>query len=157
LDEEASLAGAESIERLVRELYGLAAIRRDAARRAFSAQAIQGLSALWAVEQLGPCRVGAVAEALHIDLSGASRQLAALADAGHVRRERDPEDGRSQRIAITASGQAALAAAHARMTEAFSDAVETWSDDDVDGLAETLARLTEDYASAVTGEIEVAR
>jgi DNA-binding MarR family transcriptional regulator len=151
------LAGSESIERLVRELYGLAAIRRDAARRAFSAQAIQGLSALWAVERLGPCRVGAVAEALHVDLSVASRQVAALADAGHVRRERDPDDGRSQLIGITASGQAALAAAHARMTEAFSDAVATWSDEDLDGLAATLARLREDYAGALARELEVAR
>jgi DNA-binding MarR family transcriptional regulator len=151
------LAGTESIERLVSELFGLAAIRRDAARRAFSAKAIQGLAALWAVEQLGPCSVGAVAEALHIDLSVASRQLAALAEAGHVRRERDPEDGRSQRIAITESGRAALTAAHARMTEAFSDAVDTWSDADVGALADTLARLREDYAAAVTRELEVAR
>jgi DNA-binding MarR family transcriptional regulator len=151
------LAGSESIERLVSELYGLAAIRRDAARRAFSAKAIQGLSALWAIEQLGPCRVGAVAEALHVDLSVASRQLAALAEAGHVRRERDPEDGRSQQIAITPSGRDALTAAHARMTEAFSAAVAGWSDEDLDGLASTLARLRDDYASAVTADLEVAR
>jgi DNA-binding MarR family transcriptional regulator len=152
------LAGTESIERLVRELYGLAAIRRDTARRAFSAQAIQGLSALWAVEQLGPCRVGGVAEALHIDLSVASRKDAALAAAGQVRRERDPEDGRSHRLAITADGRAALAAAHAKMVGAFASAVESWGDDDVIALAGTLERLREDYATAVTREaLEVAR
>jgi DNA-binding MarR family transcriptional regulator len=144
------VAGTDSIERLVRELYGLAAIKRDTARRALPASAIAGLSALATLERLGPSRVGAVADALHVDLSVASRQIAALTAAGHVRRERDAADGRSQLIAITGAGQAALTAAHGRMVETFADAVRGWSDDDVAGLAASLTRLREDYAAAMT-------
>src|ERR671932_19145 len=102
------MAKRDTIEPLVRELYGLAAIKRDTQRRAFSASAIAGLSALAAVERLGPARVSAVAEALHVDLSVASRQISALTAAGHVRRDPNPQDARSHLVAITASGQSAL-------------------------------------------------
>jgi DNA-binding MarR family transcriptional regulator len=143
------VAQTESIERLVRELYGLAAIKRDTQRRAFSASAMAGLSALATVERLGPSSVSAVAEAMHVDLSVASRQIAALADTGRVRRRRDADDGRSQVIEITDSGREALRAAHARMVDAFSDAVEEWSDEDVVALATALTRLRDDYAEAM--------
>jgi len=146
------VAGTESIERLVRELHGVTAIKRDTARRAFSASAIAGLSALATLDRLGPTRVSAVADALHVDLSVASRQLGALTAAGHARRERDPGDGRSSLVAITDEGRAALRDAHARMVEAFAGVVADWSDEDVTALASSLARLREDYAAAQAGE-----
>jgi DNA-binding MarR family transcriptional regulator len=150
------MATTQSIERLVRELYGLAAIKRDTQRRAFSASAMAGLSALATVERLGPSRVSDIADGLHVDLSVASRQIAALAAAGHVVRERDAEDGRSHVIAITDAGRDALQDAHRRMVEAFSDAVEAWSDEDVVALAAGLTRLREDYAAAMAAEPAVA-
>lgn len=151
------MASLTSIEPLVLELYGLAAIKRDTQRRAFPASAVQGLSALAAIQRLGRARVGEVAEALHVDLSVASRQLTALATAGHVRRERDPQDLRSLFVEITDAGREALREAHDKMLEAFADAVAGWNDEDVTQLAQLLARLREDYATASNkGELKVA-
>lgn len=151
------MASRISIEPLVLELYGLTAIKRDTQRRAFSASAMQGLSALAAVQRLGRARVGEVAEALHVDLSVASRQLTALATAGHVRRERDPQDLRSLFVEITDAGLEALREAHEKMLDAFADAVARWNDEDVGQLAQLLARLREDYAAAASnGELKAA-
>jgi DNA-binding MarR family transcriptional regulator len=94
--------------------------------------------------------VSDVAEALHVDLSVASRQITALVSAGHARRDRDPADARSHVIAITDTGRDALREAHGRMVEAFADAVEAWSDEDVVALAAALTRLREDYARAMS-------
>jgi DNA-binding MarR family transcriptional regulator len=143
------MANRTSIEPLVLELYGLTAIKRDTQRRAFSASAMAGLSALAAIHRIGRARVGQVAEALHVDLSVASRQLTALAVAGHVSRERDPQDRRALYVEITDAGRAALREAHEQMLDAFSDAVAGWSDEDIAQLAGLLARLREDYAAAV--------
>jgi DNA-binding MarR family transcriptional regulator len=142
------MADRDSTELLVRELYELGAIKRDMARRAFSAPAIAGLAALAAVHRLGRPRIGDIADTLHVDLSVASRQVTALATAGHVRRERDPHDRRSQLIEITETGRAALHDAHQKMVDAFADAVAGWGADDVRALAASLARLREDYAHA---------
>jgi DNA-binding MarR family transcriptional regulator len=145
---ETLMADRNSPEHLVRELYELGAIKRDMARRAFSASAIGGLAALAAVQRLGRPRIGDIAEALHVDLSVASRQVTALVTAGHVRRERDQHDRRSQLIEITDAGRAALHDAHQKMVDAFADAVAGWSAAEVRALAASLARLREDYARA---------
>jgi DNA-binding MarR family transcriptional regulator len=150
------MANRTSIEPLVLELYGLAAIKRDTQRRAFSASAMAGLSALAAIHRIGRARVSEVAEALHVDLSVASRQLTALAGAGYLRRERDPQDRRVLYVEISDAGREALREAHEKMLEAFADAVAGWSDEDVTQLAQLLARLREDYAAAVTPELKVA-
>jgi DNA-binding MarR family transcriptional regulator len=150
------MANRASIEPLVLELYGLAAIKRDTQRRAFSASAMAGLSALAAIQRIGRATVSEVADALHVDLSVASRQLSALAAAGHVRRERDAQDRRVHHVEITDTGQAALREAHEKMLEAFSDAVAGWSDADVTQLAGLLARLREDYAAANTSDVKAA-
>src|SRR5919202_4152968 len=139
------MADRDTIEPLVRELYGLAAIKRDTQRRAFSASAMAGLSALAAIHRIGRARVSEVADVLHVDLSVASRQLTALTTAGHVRRERDAQDRRAFYVEITHPGREALREAHEKMLEAFSDAVDDWSDEDVTQLAALLARLREDY------------
>jgi DNA-binding MarR family transcriptional regulator len=150
------MANRTSIEPLVLELYGLAAIKRDTQRRAFSASAMAGLSALAVIHRIGRARVGEVAEALHVDLSVASRQLTALTTAGHVRRERDAHDRRALYVEITDAGREALREAHEKMLEAFADAVAAWSDEDVTQLAQLLARLREDYAVAVQPELRAA-
>jgi len=142
------MADRSSIEALVQELYGLAAIKRDTQRRAFSASAMAGLSALAAIQRIGRARVGEVADALHVDLSVASRQLTALTVAGHVRRERDPDDGRAHSVEITDAGRQALREAHEKLVDAFSDAVTHWGDDEARTLAASLARLREDYLVA---------
>ncbi len=64
---------------------------------------------LEALGRLGAQRPGALGESLGITASTLSRNLARLEEAGLVRRESDPEDGRAQRVALTAAGRQAAA------------------------------------------------
>ena len=138
----------ETLENLVREVYELAAVRRDMWRRAGFEQA-QTIAALNAVRRLGPVRVSAVADDLHVDISVASRQLAALEERALVARTTDPADGRSRLLAVTDAGRDFLGQAHERMVEVFASTVSEWEDDDIAGLAAGLHRLRADYARAV--------
>jgi len=84
------------------ELRELGSLRRDLQRRAALGGVAGGLVALAALDRLGPARVSQVADELQVDLSVASRQVAALHTAGYVRRVPDPQDGRSQKVKLTA-------------------------------------------------------
>src|SRR3954454_24108244 len=89
------------IEALVRQLYGLGMVQRDISRHAMAELGSQGFTALAAIQVHGPLRVSDVALRLGVDLSVASRQVAALADEGHVERRRDDRDRRAQLVAVT--------------------------------------------------------
>jgi DNA-binding MarR family transcriptional regulator len=90
-------------------------------------------------------RVSEVADRMRIDLSVASRQVAVLEAAGWVRRERDPRDGRAQRLEATEAGLAALADVRARMAGAYESVLAGWSEHELQALHATLARLREDF------------
>jgi DNA-binding MarR family transcriptional regulator len=139
-----------AIEALVRAVYELTAVKRDIPRLAGFEHPV-GLVPLGAVHQCAPARVKDLAEYLHVDLSVASRQVAALEAAGFVRREPDPDDRRSQRVSTTERGDAALRDAHARIVEVFASALGRWSREDVEGLTAALRRLRVDYEHAVPG------
>jgi DNA-binding MarR family transcriptional regulator len=138
----------DTLENLVREVYELAAVRRDMWRRAGFEQA-QTIAALNAVRRLGPVRVSAVAEDLAVDISVASRQLSALEERGLVERTTDPADARSRLLAVTEPGREALGQAHDRMVGVFASTVADWDENDIAGLAAGLHRLREDYSRAV--------
>ena len=138
----------DTLENLVREVYELAAVRRDMWRRAGFEQA-QTIAALNAVRRLGPVRVSAVADDLSVDISVASRQLSALEERGLVERTTDPGDARSRLLAVTPAGLDSLRDAHDRMVGVFQSTVADWDIEDIAGLAAGLHRLREDYARAV--------
>ena len=135
------------IEPLVRAVYGLTALKRDMPRHAGFDHPV-GLVPLAVVHRLAPARVKDVARELHVDFSVASRQLSALAAAGYVSRESDPEDRRAQLVTVTDSGVAALERAHERIVSVFATALEAWSDDEVRSLTGALDRLRADYERA---------
>jgi DNA-binding MarR family transcriptional regulator len=138
------------IEGLVRAVYELSALKRDISRLAdFDHQV--GLVPLAAVRRCAPARVKDLAEALHIDLSVASRQVAALESAGYVRREPDPDDRRSHRVSTTEAGEEALRRAHERIVGFFAAALAGWRDDEIAALTAALGRLRSDYDRAVAG------
>src|SRR5919199_6857464 len=110
----------EDIETLVRAVYGLTALKRDLPRIAGFEHPV-GLVPLAVVHRCAPARVKDVAAELHVDLSVASRQIAALEGAGYLKREPDPEDRRSQRVSLTDAGVAALERAHDRIVGVFAD------------------------------------
>jgi DNA-binding MarR family transcriptional regulator len=130
---------------LLDELRELGALRRDLQRRAALGGVAGGLVALSALDRLGPARVSQVAEELQVDLSVASRQVAALHTAGYVTRLPDPQDGRSQKVKLTAAGKRALRNAQERSVEVLDRATRGWTDAEVDGLVSSLRRLRHDY------------
>jgi DNA-binding MarR family transcriptional regulator len=136
------------IETLVRAVYGLTALKRDLPRLAGFDHPV-GLVPLAVINRCAPARVRDVADALHVDLSVASRQVAALAAAGYVRREPDADDRRAQRVSLTDAGTAALERAHDRIVAVFASALGDWSDDDLTSLTAALGRLGDDYSRAV--------
>ena len=135
----------ETVTDLVRSLYGIAMIQREINRHALAELGTQGFSALAIVGLQGPLRVSDVAARLHVDLSVASRQIAALDRAGHVTRTPDGDDRRALVVAVTDHGRAVLADTHRRMVEAFGEALGDWSEDDIAALAAALSRLRADF------------
>jgi DNA-binding MarR family transcriptional regulator len=135
------------IEPLVRAVYGLTALKRDMPRLAGFDHPV-GLVPLAVVNRLAPARVKDVARELHVDFSVASRQLTALATAGYIRREPDPEDRRAQLVSLTGAGTAALERAHERIVGVFASALEAWTDDEIRSLTDALGRLRDDYERA---------
>ena len=77
----------DTVQQLVRQLYGLGLVQREIDRHALAQLGSQGFAALAIVGLHGPLRVSDVAARLHVDLSVASRQVAALDRAGHVTRD----------------------------------------------------------------------
>jgi DNA-binding MarR family transcriptional regulator len=100
------------------------------------------------VHRCAPARVKDLAAHLHVDLSVASRQVAALEAAGYVKREPDPDDRRSARVTTTEAGDAALQTAHERIVGVFAAALADWSAEDAEHLTTALRRLRSDYERA---------
>jgi DNA-binding MarR family transcriptional regulator len=142
----------DAVEALVRQLYGLGAIRRHISQHALAELGTQGFTALGVIRTHGPLRVSQVADQLGVDLSVASRQVAALSAAGYVGRSADASDRRAQLISISDRGDRALADAHRRMVAAFGDALEDWPEPDVASLAVGIARLRESFGTEVASQ-----
>jgi DNA-binding MarR family transcriptional regulator len=138
-----------TVEELIRSLYRLGLVQRSIARHALEELGSQGFVALAAINRHGPVRVSDVAQRLHVDLSVASRQIAALGAAGYVRREPDPDDRRAHLVTVTDQGSRVLRDSHRRMVEAFAGALTGWADDEVAALAAGLDRLREDFLSTL--------
>ena len=137
-------------EDLVIALYRLGLVQRSIARHALAELGSQGFTALAVVDRCGAVRVSEVAEQLSVDLSVASRQVAALVSAGYVEREPDPDDGRATRLKTTEAGVRVLSDSHRRMVATATDALAGWSEDEVAALAKQLERLREDFAAVAS-------
>ncbi|MDQ1665463.1 MAG: hypothetical protein QOH75_1494 [Actinomycetota bacterium] len=101
---------------------------------------------LWHLAEQGPMRMRDLAGVLQVDASVASRQVAELAAAGHVERQRDPADGRACLLTLTPSGHSSLADAVDRVVSRFERHLEAWDPDHLQRLATDLRRLREDLS-----------
>jgi DNA-binding MarR family transcriptional regulator len=135
-----------AVEDLVRSIYRLGLVQRALAREVSQGLGSQGFSALAFVHTEGPIRIGSVAQHLGVDLSVASRQIAALEAAGYVEREPDPADRRAHRVSVTDAGRRAVRAVHRRIVDHLSDVLAGWTEQEVTDLAAALVRLREDFA-----------
>lgn len=91
----------------------------------------------------GECRATHLAERLGVSAPVLSRHIAELEEHGYVVRRPDPEDGRAQLIALSASGAEKLRAIEDQRTATIQGMLQDWSEDDVDLTARTLKKLTE--------------
>jgi DNA-binding MarR family transcriptional regulator len=146
--EPASGPGKASVERLVKELYGLGVVRREIARHALAELGTQGFNALAVVHVYGPMRISDASQKLSVDLSVASRQVNALVQAGYLEREPDPDDRRAHLVRTSESGTKVLGESHRRMVHAFQQALEGWTSDDVAAISDGLARLSAVFATS---------
>jgi DNA-binding MarR family transcriptional regulator len=130
---------------LVDELRELGGLRRNLQRRAAGGAVAGNLVALSVLDRLGAVRVSQVADELQVDLSVASRQVAALHAAGYVKRIPDPRDGRSQKLKLTGAGKRALRKAQERGVAILDRATQRWTEAEIETLVAGLRRLRQDY------------
>jgi DNA-binding MarR family transcriptional regulator len=92
-----------------------------------------------------------LAGAARLDLSTISRHVQALEADGYVVKVKDPRDGRSCRLRVTAAGRAAINKAAARRVALFRRATAHWPQRDLRTLVEMLTRLAEDLRTCTHG------
>jgi DNA-binding MarR family transcriptional regulator len=107
-----------------------------------------GWALLLPLERDGDQRCSALAAQAGVDISVASRQIAALERSGHVERRPDPNDGRASLMRLTPAGSAALAEARALRSDWALGALAGWDEDDARLLTDLIERLVVDLDSA---------
>lgn len=133
---------------LARQLYGLAAVRRELGKVANADLPGHGFGALVSIRKRENARVSDIAADLQVDLSVASRQIAALVSAGLVARQADPADRRAHVLELTDAGVAAIRESFLQMVELIDDALSDWHAEEVTTLAATLERLVHSFTGA---------
>jgi DNA-binding MarR family transcriptional regulator len=86
-------------------------------------------------------RVSALAEALGLDISTASRHVRQLETGGYVARTGDPDDRRALRVRLTRRGRAALDQAMRARADVVDRATADWPDEDRATLTILMTRL----------------
>jgi DNA-binding MarR family transcriptional regulator len=108
-----------------------------------------GYLAMRVLEDLGPVSTNALAQALHLDASTVTRQIAPLERGGLIERRPDPADGRSSSIALTAEGRRCMIDVTQERRRRIEALVSDWDGADKAGLAAALARLNSSLAESV--------
>lgn len=98
----------------------------------------------------GAMRLSDLANRMEIDASTASRHVRALEQVGLIQRSADPADGRAFRVELTEQGTREWEAASKRRMELLSQAMNGWSDSDI----ETFERLMTRFADGVTSLVD---
>jgi DNA-binding MarR family transcriptional regulator len=89
----------------------------------------------------GPRQVGDLAHLLRVDVSVASRQVAALADAGLVDRDVPATDRRARTVALTEAGRALAARSAAASVDLAGAIFADWDDTEVEAAAEQFRKV----------------
>lgn len=90
----------------------------------------------------GPVRVGDLAQAADLDASTISRHVRHLEDSGLVTRSEHPDDRRASLVSISGLGEQLLATTFRHRRALIDEALDDWSDGDLEALRTTLNRLT---------------
>lgn len=109
------------------------------------------IGVLHELSRSGAVRISALANALALDVSTASRHVRGLEADDLVERQRDPEDGRATLLHLTDAGQQFLADAIAERSAVLRAATAGWAEADLATLNDYLTRLADDLGEP-TGE-----
>ncbi len=103
-------------------------------------------AAYWVMKNLArnAMRITELASTTQLDTSTVSRHVSQLQRQGLVERSQDPDDGRAQRVGLTARGREQLEASLALRRKALADSFEGWDPADLDHLDRLLSRLVAD-------------
>jgi DNA-binding MarR family transcriptional regulator len=107
--------------------------------------ALPHFAVLSALHDVGPVAQHALAAHLHIQASHLVRYLDETERRGLVGRERDPDDRRRQRVAITAAGEALLTQLAPAVEHAEQDLLKALSPDERATLTALLDRVLADH------------
>jgi DNA-binding MarR family transcriptional regulator len=91
----------------------------------------------------GSLRVSALADAMGLDASTASRHVRQLTDGGYLARTGDPDDRRASQVRLTRRGRAALDQALRARAAVVDRAIADWPDEDRAALTTLMTRLAE--------------
>lgn len=105
-------------------------------------------AALAVLADRGTLRPSALADALHLDLSSVSRQVASLEREGWVARERDPADSRATLLQLTPAGAETVARVRAARVAHLRRLLPDWSDAELEAFAASLHRFRSDLESS---------
>jgi len=108
------------------------------------------VSALGLLEAADGLRLGALARAMGVDASVASRHVAAATELGLVERRPDPADGRACQLSLTDTGRAVLAERRAARLRWVSDVMTGWDDAEAESLVAALRHLRADVVQHVS-------
>jgi DNA-binding MarR family transcriptional regulator len=93
------------------------------------------------LDQEGPMGVKALAEAMGIDSSTVTRQVAPLVDTGLVKRTSHPEDGRAVVLALSPRGRGRLDEVRDSRRQLMAQVTETWTTQEREIFTELLVRF----------------
>ncbi len=111
-------------------------------RRHAAGDALEPAS-FWVLKNLAEdsMRITELATCIHLDTSTVSRHLTQLERAGLIERSPDPQDGRAQRVGLSAEGRRQLRAAMDRRRELMISSLQGWTDEEIDAFNHLLARF----------------
>jgi DNA-binding MarR family transcriptional regulator len=111
-----------------------------------------GYLALRTLDGLGPSSVNALAQALHLDASTVTRQVAALEAAGFVARHADPGDRRSSTIALTTEGRRTMRGVEKERRSVIERLLRDWDGDEICDLGRVMAKLNLSLVDSVADQ-----
>ncbi|WP_067702083.1 MarR family winged helix-turn-helix transcriptional regulator [Nocardia jejuensis] len=105
-----------------------------------------------------PMRLGELATRLDVEAPHVTRQIKRLEKSGYVERVPDPDDGRAQRVSITAAGRTTVDAVRDVFRGWMGSALADWSPEDLEALAVLNHRMVDDFLDHAEslGDIAVA-
>lgn len=100
-------------------------------------------SLLLALADFGPKRAAELADMFALDKGAVSRLVHQLLELGLIERNPDPHDGRASILAVTDLARTKLDEMAAWRRDALDVRLVGWEPDEIDGLAQGLARFNE--------------